>query len=138
MKLYTIGYGGRKPDDLTTALQAARVRTVVDVRLRPDRASMGAFTLAKTPEKGIQRLLTDVGIGYVSLVELGNVFRHYDDWPQRYAALIATAGDQLTAALDAVPPPFCLMCSERRVEECHRQHLADFLAQRGYEVEHIA
>lgn len=99
---------------------------------------MGAFTLAKTSEKGIQRLLADAGIGYVSLVELGNVFRHYDDWPERYAVLLAAAGDQLTAALRNVPPPFCLLCSERNVNECHRRLLAEFLAQQGYEVEHIA
>ncbi len=137
MKLFTIGYGGRKPDDLVSTLQAAGVRTVVDVRLRPDRASMGAFTLAKTPDKGIQRLLSEGGIGYVSFVELGNLFRHYDDWPQRYAALLAAAGGLLTESLQEAPAPFCLMCSERNVEECHRRQIAEFLASQGYEVEHL-
>jgi uncharacterized protein (DUF488 family) len=137
MHLFTIGYGGRKPPDLVAALQAAGVQTLVDVRLRPDRASMGALTLAKTPDKGIERLLADGGIGYVSLVELGNLFRHYDDWPQRYAMLLNSAGDLLTERLRDVPAPFCLMCSERKVEECHRRQIAEHLLTRGYTVTHL-
>jgi uncharacterized protein (DUF488 family) len=134
---YTIGYGGRKPAELTAALQAAGVRTVVDVRLRPDRAALGAFTRAKTPDKGIERLLSDAGIGYVSLIELGNLFREYDDWRQRYAELLAAAGDLLAVRLDGVSAPFCLMCAERNVEECHRRQIAEFLVQKGYAVEHL-
>lgn len=137
MQLFTMGYGGRKPADFVAALQEAGVRTVVDVRLRPDRASMGAFTRAKTAEKGIERLLADAGIGYISLVELGNVFREYEDWRPRYAALISAAGELLTQRLKYVPHPFCLMCSERSVEECHRKPIAEFLSRQGYQVIHL-
>ena len=52
----------------------------VDVRLRPDRASMGTYVRAKTPDKGIEAWLGAAGIGYVSLIELGNVFLDFDDW----------------------------------------------------------
>ncbi len=136
-RLFTIGYGGRKPEGLVGALQAAGVRTVVDVRLRPDRASMGAFTLAKTPDKGIQKLLSEGGVDYVSFVELGNLFLGFDNWPERYTALVAVAGEILTERLHQTPAPFCLMCSERDVRDCHRKVIADFLVKQGYKAEHI-
>jgi len=47
------------------------------------------------------------------------------------------AGDLLTDRLASVAPPFCLMCAERRAEDCHRQDLADYLTKQGWEVEHI-
>ena len=125
------------PDDLITRLTAAVVRTVADVRLRPDRASMGVYVKAKTPDKGIERLFTAAGIGYRSLPELGNVFLEYEDWRERYAAFVQCAGHLLVTRLDGLEPPLCLLCAERRVAECHRLMVAEFLAARGAEVEHL-
>jgi uncharacterized protein (DUF488 family) len=137
MKLFTIGYGGRTPDDLIQRLTAAGVRTVADVRLRPDRASMGVYAKAKTPDKGIERLFASVGIGYRSLPELGNVFLDYEDWRERYAAFIQCAGHLLISRLDGLETPVCLLCAERRVADCHRLQIAEFLAARGLAIEHL-
>jgi len=138
VKFFTFGYGGMKPADFLDRLSTNGIRTVVDVRLRPDRASMGAFVKAKDAAKGIEGMLARHGIGYRSLVELGNPFLGYDDWRDRYRELIALAGDLLTARLSDVPGPFCLLCAEKRPDECHRQLIADHLSRsRGWQVEHM-
>ena len=139
MTIYTIGYGGRQPTELLELLTLHRVRTLVDVRLRPDRASMGSYALAKSPEKGIQGLLAKAGMSYVSLVELGNLFLDRDDWQDAYRRLLAVAVDLLTERLFALPltGPICLMCAEKEPGRCHRGLLGECLAQRGHDVRHI-
>jgi uncharacterized protein (DUF488 family) len=136
-KCYTIGYGGRQPRDFLALLQQQGIKTVVDVRLRPDRASLGIYTQAKSPEKGIQGLLLTGGMQYVSLVELGNLFRGDAQWPERYRRLLAQAGDILVERLSDIAEPFCLLCAEQRATECHRQVIAEYLTQQGWEVKHL-
>jgi uncharacterized protein (DUF488 family) len=138
MKFFTIGYGGRAPDEFAKLLVAHRVRAVADVRIHPDRASMGAYVRARTADKGIEKLLSDRGIAYRSILELGNLFRDLDDWRPSYRALFERAGDLLIGRLEDLPEPFCLMCAEKRVADCHRQIIAEFLvATRGWSVEHL-
>jgi uncharacterized protein (DUF488 family) len=138
MKLFTIGYGGRSRDDFLGLLMKNGVRTVVDVRLRPDRASMGIWVKAKTSDKGIERMLTDVGIGYMSLIELGNVFLAFSDWQERYRQLLDVAGELLMTRLANLPEPLCLLCAEKLSSECHRQEIAAYLAKlKGYDVRHL-
>jgi uncharacterized protein (DUF488 family) len=138
MKFYTIGYGGRVPEEFAGLLGLHGVRSVADVRIRPDRAAMGAYVKARTPDKGIERLLSERGIAYRSLLELGNMFLGRDDWLMPYRALFERAGDLLVGRLEELTEPFCLMCAEKRVAECHREVIADFLvATKGWSVEHI-
>jgi len=137
MKLLTVGYGGRKPDELVALLRAADIRTLVDVRLRPDKASMGVFALSKNSQKGIQGLLANAGIQYVSFVEMGNMFYGRPDWVQRYRHLIERAGDLLMERLSEVQGPACLMCAEKHATECHRSILGDYLKKQGHDVEHL-
>jgi len=64
---------------------------------------MGSYVRAKSPDKGIQKLLGTVSIEYISLVELGNVFLEYADWRERYLELLEKAGDLLTRRLETCP-----------------------------------
>jgi uncharacterized protein (DUF488 family) len=135
---YTVGYGGRKPDEFVGLLVAHGVRSIADVRIRPDRAAMGSYALAKSPEKGIEKLLGERGIAYHSILELGNLFRDRDDWGPAYRAFFERAGDLLVGRLDGLPAPFCLMCAEKDVAGCHRLVIAEFLVARfGWTVEHL-
>jgi len=136
--VFTIGYGGRGQADFLALVRSAGVRTIVDIRLRPDRASMGIWIRAKTPDKGIERWLADAGLGYRSIVELGNVFLGLPDWLERYGRLLDAAGPLLTERLAEIPGPICLLCAERKVAECHRRLVADYLAtHRGAVVQHL-
>ena len=137
MKLYTVGYGGRTPEEFLRLLADGGIRAVVDVRLRPDRSSMATYAKAKDPHKGIEGWLSRAGVQYFSFIELGNQFLEFDDWQSRYRNLMERAGDLLTERLCKVPPPFCLMCAEKSADRCHRAIIASYLAERGYEVEHL-
>ena len=137
MTVFTIGYGGRSPQELLDLLKEHGIRAVVDVRLRPDRASMGTYVKAKDPDKGIRRLLAQAGIEYLSFVELGNIFLEFEDWRERYQRLLDQAGDLLTERIKETPEPFCLLCAEKRAADCHRRLIAAHLAKNGHEVHHI-
>jgi uncharacterized protein (DUF488 family) len=137
-QFYTIGYGGRKPEDFQRLLREREIKAIVDVRLRPDKASMGVFVKAKTEDKGIQKLLAEVGIQYFSLVELGNLFLDYPDWRSLYRQLLQQTGYLLLTRLDNIPHPFCLLCAEKKVTDCHREQIGEHLQGYGYIlVEHI-
>jgi len=138
MKFYTIGYGGRAPDEFARLLVEHGVRSIADVRIHPDRASMGSYVKARTAEKGIEKLLAERGIAYRSILELGNLFRDLDDWRPAYSILFERAGDLLVGRLGELPEPFCLMCAEKRVADCHRLVIAEFLVKtNGWTVDHI-
>jgi uncharacterized protein (DUF488 family) len=137
-KYYTIGYGGWAPQDFLDALIARGVTTIVDVRLRPDRAYRGTWVKAKTPEKGIERLLASEGIKYAGNPELfGNPFIDVADWRAPYQSHVEQHGPEMVSFLLRVEKPFALMCAERKVTACHRQYIAACLARRGWDVEHI-
>jgi uncharacterized protein (DUF488 family) len=138
MEAFTVGYGGRIPDEFARMLAKAGVKTVIDVRLRPDKAAMGSFAKAKDADKGIAGLLAKAKVGYISLPELGNPFMDYDDWPHRYAKFLDAAGPLLFDRLADVAGPVCLMCAEKKVCECHRRHIAEYLTKtRGWKFTHL-
>jgi uncharacterized protein (DUF488 family) len=138
MKVFTIGYGGRSKEEFLTLLKSHNINTVVDIRLRPDRAGIGFWAKAKTADKGIEDWLSEAGIVYKSLIELGNIFLEYPDWQQRYEKLMNSCGELVTQRLINISGPICLLCAERRVDGCHRKLVAEFLAKHhGAEIYHL-
>ena len=138
-KFYTIGYGGRNPQEFTSLLQQKGIKTIVDTRLRPQRAAMGSYVKAKSLEKGINKLLNNAGIEYVWLEKLGNVFMDdKENGRQRYAEYVNQQGHSWISLLQQIQKtPFCLMCAEKKVKDCHRQQIANYLTRHGWEVEHL-
>jgi uncharacterized protein (DUF488 family) len=137
MKVFTIGYGGRHPQEFITILKENGVITLVDVRLLPDRTRFGSYKKAKDSSKGIEKLLSDADIKYVWLRELGNIFMDRDDWREKYRLLLEAEGDQRTERLQTLQFPICLLCAEKDPEKCHRRIIAEYLAIRGFEIEHL-
>lgn len=138
MHVFTIGYGGRSKEEFLALVKQHGVKTIVDIRLRPDRASMGIWVKAKTSDKGIESWLAEAGIGYQSVVELGNVYLDLPNWQQRYHRLIESAGALLTERLEEIVGPICLLCAEKRVADCHRLQVAEYLkANKGAVIQHL-
>ena len=137
MKFFTIGYGNAHPERLLAVLKEHEIEAVADVRLRPDKAWARSYQLTKSPEAGIQHLLAREGIRYYSLVELGNLFLGFEDWPDRYRQLVTASGGLLTERLLAISERCCLLCAEKEPAKCHRSIIAEFLVQQGHEVEHL-
>ena len=133
-KFFTIGYGGKTPTEFANLLQASGVELVVDVRLKPHRAHLGSFVKAKTPDKGIEKILASVGIGYLSLPELGNPYLSENDWKEKYTKLLEAEGTERTERLRAIEErAFCLLCAEKDFKNCHRLQVAEYLLNSGTE-----
>jgi uncharacterized protein (DUF488 family) len=137
MKIFTVGYGGRKPDEFIALLKKHDVEIIVDVRLKTNRAFRGVYVKSKDPHKGIQGLLGKVNIQYIWVAELGNMLRDIDDWHEKYRRYLDEKGDLVCLKLYDLMIPFCLMCCEKHASGCHRKLIVDYLVNRGYEVEHL-
>jgi len=139
--LYTIGYGGLVKEAFRSKLKKRGIKTIVDIRINPY-SFLNRFQRFRNFNETtdcIQNTVCGVGVNYVSLIELGNLFKEYDDWKYRYREFLCVAGTLLVKPLLDLEEPICLMCSEVDYRRCHRGILADFLVEKGYfsDVVHI-
>jgi uncharacterized protein (DUF488 family) len=137
--LYTIGYGGRHPQDFVAILTQANIGLVCDVRAEPRRAYRGTYTF--NPEKGsgpLPRLLAQAGIAYEWFPELGNPERQ-DPEIRAFKQLMAQEAERrlqrLRTCVQALPA--CLLCAEQDAQRCHRRIITAHLADYGYVVQHL-
>jgi uncharacterized protein (DUF488 family) len=137
--LYTIGYGGRHPQDFVTILTQANIGLVCDVRAEPRRAYRGIYTF--NPEKGsgpLPRLLAQAGIAYEWFPELGNPERQ-DPEIRAFQQLMAQEAERRLQRLQTCVQALCacLLCAEQDAQRCHRRIITAYLIASGYSVQHL-
>jgi uncharacterized protein (DUF488 family) len=142
MAVFTIGHGTRPAEELIACLEAAGVRTLVDVRRYPSSRRNPQFG-----REALESALADAGIAYRHAVELGGR-RSGEPGAERfacirtpgfrsYAARMGTAVWQQALAEAVSEPSPCLMCAETLPWRCHRHLIAELLVARGHEVVHL-
>jgi uncharacterized protein (DUF488 family) len=140
--VHTIGHGKRPVEELVSLLQAARVRTVVDVRRFPGSRRNPQFN-----RDALAASLAATGIGYLHAVELGGRLSN-EPGEERfgcirvaafrsYAARMGTERWQAALAEALAAPTPCLMCAETPWTRCHRRLIAELLHARGQRVLHL-
>lgn len=141
--IWTIGYEASGFAGFLSALRAAGIATVIDVRDLPlsRRAGFSKNVLAAS--------LAEAGIGYVHLKGLGTPkegrlaarSRDYDRFWAIVEARLATpeaAFDLARAAEIARDRPSALLCVEADPSVCHRRRVAELLHERfGLAVRHL-
>jgi uncharacterized protein (DUF488 family) len=141
--LFTIGYEKARLADVVAALEGAGVKTLIDVRDRPQSRRPG-FS-----KNQLAAGLEAAGIRYVGLRALGTPAEGREANRKRKWAIfwrivdekLATAEAEhalAEAAAIASKTPTCLLCYEADPHICHRSRVADILAARqNFDVRHI-
>lgn len=135
---FTVGYTGRKTEELLDTLRSNGVRTLVDVRQIP--VSMYRPELSKN---NLRKLVEAHGMLYVHMPELG-VPRDIRakaletgsrdviwDWYDQYVVEPYVRAN-LHRFLNSVEHPIAMMCVEIDPGECHRHRLFLALEQMGF------
>ncbi|MEM2341740.1 MAG: DUF488 domain-containing protein [Candidatus Bathyarchaeia archaeon] len=129
MRVYTIGYSGRKITNFISALKERDVTIVIDVRRFP-KSSEPAFN-----RENLEIALKENNIRYIFLGEnLGGFVR------EGYEKYMETRKfkEGLTLLLNIIREGNAvLMCRERNVKYCHRRFISQILENLGIEVIHI-
>jgi len=134
---FTVGYTGRKLNDLLDSLIANGVRTLVDIRQHP--VSMYRPELSKN---NLKRAIEEKGLEYIHLPELGVprdirakaidagtrdvIWEWYDE-----NVIPGYIGRNLHRFLNSLEHPVALMCVEIDPKECHRHRLSLALEKLG-------
>lgn len=131
--LLTIGYEGSTIGDVLTALQAAQVGLLLDVRAVPQSRKPG-FS-----KRQLAAGLDEVGVRYVHLQGLGTPKPGRDaaraGHPDRMEAIFLehmksdqAQADLAQAKLLAREQRACLLCFERDPAQCHRRLVAEMVS----------
>jgi uncharacterized protein (DUF488 family) len=104
------------------------VRTLIDVRAFPVSRRNPQFS-----RQNLEGFLSDAAIAYEWH---GKALGGYRKVP--YTEHMKTpAFREAAAALAARTDDLCIMCAESKPEDCHRLHIADWLAARGQRIVHL-
>ena len=133
--IFTLGYEGLSIDAFITRLQAAKVKTVVDVRELPLSRKKGFSKTAFSAALGAH------GIAYFHAPALGcpkpirNQYKADGDWKtytRDFLKYIKTQDASLRELVKiAQATPACLVCFEADYSTCHRTYVARAARQLG-------
>jgi uncharacterized protein (DUF488 family) len=132
-EILTVGHSTHQSDEFLELLRGARIEALVDVRRFPGSRRMPWFN-----EGRLRRSLTEAGIEYLHLAELGG--RRGPAGLQGYADHMTS--DEFAAGLERLEAvarrrATAVMCAEAQWRRCHRRLLADALAAGGWTVVHV-
>jgi uncharacterized protein (DUF488 family) len=127
MKVFTIGYAGKKFDEFLSTLKKNKINAIIDVR---------RFPSSKYPEfnkEFLQQELPKHGIAYFHLEGLGGFRRGYEDHMQ--TSDFKRGMEKLMKLIQE--RVCCILCLERKVKYCHRRFISDWLKSKGVNVVHL-
>jgi uncharacterized protein (DUF488 family) len=131
--LFTIGYEQAALSDVIATLRRAKVQVLVDTR------AVAASRRAGFSKKALSASLNEAGIAYLHFQKLGTPSEgreaarsgDYDKLWKIYGKHIKTKPAQEELAelnkLVEAGKKVCLLCYERKPEECHRSKIAELV-----------
>ena len=144
MTIYSVGYGGRTLDELVELLKRFGITHLVDVRTSPFSKFATDFNRDVLQERS-----PTFGVKYVFMgAELGGRPDCRDCYDEEGRVLYEVVKSQeffrrgirqLLKGASAEGRRLCMLCSERKPEECHRSKLiGEALTVENVEVAHIS
>jgi uncharacterized protein (DUF488 family) len=142
--IYTIGFTKKSLKDFIDALRGARVRAVIDVRLRNTSQLAGwskypdfAFLL----EEGFH-IRYEHHPQFAPTAELLDAYKKSGDWQwyeTEFKRLLAVRNPESEGRALMAADRICLLCAEPEPDRCHRRLVAEYLMNLapGVEVKHL-
>ncbi len=140
----TIGYEKATPDQLVSAMQAAGVELLIDIRAvaRSRRPGFSKGSLSAALEAAGIRYIHLKGLGTPAEGREANKAGQMDDFEAIFRAHMSSpeARTDLDRAAElAATSRICLLCLEGDARRCHRSIVADMLAERlGVGIENLS
>lgn len=142
MRLFTIGFTKKTAEEFFTRLQKARVRRVVDVRLK-NTSQLAGFAKGRDIKYFLDAIAK---IDYMHCPELAPTTEILDafkknkgPWAQYEQSFDDLMNDRRIAETVAgsLSEGDCLLCSEETPEHCHRRLVAEYIKKHRPDVEVI-
>jgi uncharacterized protein (DUF488 family) len=127
--IFSIGHSTRRLEELIAVLKHFQVERLVDIRHFPMSRHNPQFNQA-----ALEEALPAQGLDYIWLERLGG-FRHGGYLAYMQTAEFAEGIQQLESL--AREKHTAYMCAEIKWFQCHRRHVSDRLAGKGWQVTHI-
>jgi len=144
IRVFTIGFARKSAREFFSALRAAGVRRVVDIRLN-NVSQLAGFT----KKSDLEYFLSAIGdIAYVHRPDLAPTKEILDaykkkqiDWAEyerRFLELLRERHAESLVSPDEMDGA-CLLCSEPAAKKCHRRLVAEYLREKwgNLEVSHL-